>query len=564
MDDNQPAAKTPYTGVITPEDSILTMGSPNPKYHQVRYAYDDFFEGGALREGGAPKIFSKDYIGLVAQYAGVGLVLGLLPNVIYPFLQNYLNISGAQTTTALTLVNLPWSFKIFYGILSDCFPVFGYRRRPYMVLGWAICVGSMFAMAFSPVDKPYFSNPAYRSVKPENYTDEIEATLNRHAATQGWKYIIPMMSAAFGELMADVCADGLLVELAQREPANVRGTTQTIIYATRTFFSMAALVAVAFLFNGTEYGGTYDFTLSFPALMLVFSIVLSPLVPISWFFIKEERALRVNLGEYLNTLWEIVQTRAVYQVIAYMFFSGIFASFTYTAANPIQTYWVGVTTMHDKIAGFCKYCVLGLSIWATGRYGLQWSWRTVPIVTSVGFVVLDAFGVLITVWDVKRAQWYWLMFPVLEQIPTGVAFIVSTFIIIELSTEGHEGAMYGLLSTVRNLATPFSTALTRNVDSVFDLTTERIQNDSTGVRRDITIAVLIMYVVHIGSLAWLVLLPRQKEETQLLKRLGGSSRFMGMFTVAYLWFALIWAVMTNIMSIFPSTACLTIAGGSGC
>uniref|UniRef100_K3W664 Uncharacterized protein n=1 Tax=Globisporangium ultimum (strain ATCC 200006 / CBS 805.95 / DAOM BR144) TaxID=431595 RepID=K3W664_GLOUD len=93
-------------------------------------------QDGAIRAGGAPNLLSKDHIGLILQYAAVGIVYGVMPATIYPFLQSYLNASGTQIVTAGTLVVLPWSFKIFYGIVSDCFPIFGYRRRPYMLLGW--------------------------------------------------------------------------------------------------------------------------------------------------------------------------------------------------------------------------------------------------------------------------------------------------------------------------------------------------------------------------------------------------------------------------------------------
>jgi hypothetical protein len=66
------------------------------------------------------------------------------------------------------------------------------------------------------------------------------------------------------------------------------------------------------------------------------------------------------------------------------------------------------------------------------------------------------------------------------------------------------------------------------------------------------------------SLAFLPLLPPQKKETQALKATGGTSKFMGGFTVVYVVFAMIWSVMTNLMSMFPSTSCLKIAGGPGC
>lgn len=543
----------------------MTSEDDTPReYRKLRHVYDDAIEGGALRDGGAPSLFSRDYIGLVAQYAAVGLIDGLLPNVVYPFLQNYLNISGAQTTTAAVLVQIPWSFKVFYGILSDCFPIRGYRRRPYMLIGWSIALAMLIYMACMPAGDPYFTDPAYRSTKPEDYTAEINATINYDAANQGSKYIIPMMLCAFGYLLADVCSDGFVVEVAQREPANVRGHTQTVIYTTRWTFTILAQVLIAVGFNGEDYGGDFSFSLSFPMLMLIVAILIAPIIPATWFFIREDRCERIDFRVYITTLWEIMQTRAVYQYIAYQLFSGIFASFTYTSKNPIQLYWIGTSPLHEKIAGVLTYAVFASSIWFAGKYGLQWDWRRTPVVTMCCYIALDATCKTLTIWDLYRAEWFWLGVPVLEQIPQGIIFIVSSFIIVELSAEGHEGAMYGLLTTVYNLGAPFATALTRNVDSPFDLDTERIQNDSNGVRGDIFWTVIIMYVVNLLSLGFLVMLPRQKEQTQLMKRLGASSWFMGAITVGYLCFALVWAVLTNILSIFPSTSCLTIAGGYGC
>ncbi|KAE9341918.1 hypothetical protein PF008_g10404 [Phytophthora fragariae] len=182
----------------------------------------------------------------------------------------------------------------------------------------------------------------------------------------------------------------------------------------------------------------------------------------------------------------------------------------------------------------------------------------------ISYVSLDAICKLLTIWDVVRSPYFWLGTPILEQIPLGVIFIVSSFIIVELATEGHEGAMYGLLTTVYNLSIPFATAITRNVNSMFNLTTERIQNDTDGVRSDMTMTVVIMWTVNLCSLAFLGMLPRQKEQTRAMKQLGGSSYFMGVVTVAYLLFALAWTLSTSLLSIFPTTSCLAIAGGNGC
>ena len=140
-------------------------------------------EGGALRGGGAPNLYSRDYIGLLLQYAAVGLIYGTLPGTIYPFLMKYLNMQGTQVLSARTLVSIPWSFKVFYGIVSDCFPVCGYRRRPYMLMGWTLCFTMLLIMACSPVVDPYYPSKAVAQMDPALYTPEILASINTDAPT---------------------------------------------------------------------------------------------------------------------------------------------------------------------------------------------------------------------------------------------------------------------------------------------------------------------------------------------------------------------------------------------
>ncbi|KAK1940855.1 hypothetical protein P3T76_007561 [Phytophthora citrophthora] len=200
----------------------------------------------------------------------------------------------------------------------------------------------------------------------------------------------------------------------------------------------------------------------------------------------------------------------------------------------------------------------------TGKYRLDWNWRTMTVLTGVMVLVVDAVCTFVTVWDVFRSQWFWLGLPIAVNIPAGISFLIGTFVTVELVGEGHEGAMYGLLTSVANLSSPFAATLTKTIDSsLWDLSNERVQVDDYGVRRGITQAVLLMYGMSIVSWLFLFLLPRQKEETQELKQRGGSSAVFGALTVGYLVIALIWSVTTNIMGIFTSTSCLVVAGGNG-
>ncbi|CAI5733747.1 unnamed protein product [Peronospora destructor] len=520
--------------------------------------------GGALREGGAPNLLSKDSLGLLVQYAVVGLVYGVLPATTYPFLQNYLNASGTQVTTADTLLILPWSFKCFYGILSDCVPLWGYRRRPWILVGWIVCWTMLIIMACMPAGDPYYTVSSDRDIKPADYTPEIEARINFKAASQAAKYVLLMCFAAAGYVLADVCADSIVVEFAQREPLESRGKTQSAIYTVRTVFVIIGQLLTGFCFNGKEYGGDFDFSLTFPQLMVILAVLMVPVVPMTWYFIKEEKKPRLNFKIYIRELWELIQKRVMYQVIFFTFFQSMFSQISYTAASPVQSYLVGVTPINGTISSILSNFLFMAGIMVTSKWGLQWNWRWLIVFTGALVTIVDGITTFITIWDVFRSQAFWLGMPIAVQLPCGVSFVISSFVIVELSGTGNEGVVYGLIAMVSNLALPFATAMTLLIDQPFNLTTKRIQADDTSIRLDITYVVIIMYAMTIFSWVFLMFLPSQKEETQALLRTGGSSKMMGAVTVAYLTFAFVWSVMTNVMAIFSSTSCLIIAGGNGC
>ncbi|RLN53622.1 hypothetical protein BBP00_00009240 [Phytophthora kernoviae] len=479
---------------------------------------------GVLRDGEAPNIFTRQYMGLVVQCVAVGFVSGALPSTVYPVMQAYLNASGAQMTTAITLILLPSSFKVFYGALSDCLPLFGYRRRPYMVIGWTLCVVMLFIIGCTDKGQPYFLNPSDRAISPEDYTPEIETRLNREAPAKIGLYIILMGLASFGY----------------------------------------TLVNVWIAFNGEEYGGTFDFSLAFPQYMLMLAIATTPIIPVTWFCIQESAKPRVSFSKYVGDFWKTMQTRAVYQFVFYSYFSGIFANFSYTAASPIQIFMVGVTPINNTVSDTISTVMIMVSFIVTSKYGLEWNWRTMTVLTAVVVIILDAVCVFVTIWDVFRSQWFWLGLPVAVNVPTYISYLIGTFIAVELVGEGQEGAMYGLLTNVANLSRPVATALTNIVDISWDISNERVQVDDYSVRRDIAETVLLMYGMTAVSWLFVFLLPKQKRETQELKQTGGSSTLFGALTVGYLAIALLWCLLMNIFVMLPSTSCLVAVGGDGC
>jgi MFS family permease len=82
------------------------------------------------------------FFALVYVVEGVGQTGGLIAQPLNYFLKETYGWSAVQVTAYLTVLNLPWIIKPVYGIVSDFLPLFGYRRKTYLVLANAAAAGA--------------------------------------------------------------------------------------------------------------------------------------------------------------------------------------------------------------------------------------------------------------------------------------------------------------------------------------------------------------------------------------------------------------------------------------
>lgn len=48
--------------------------------------------------------------------------------------RRYYKLEPSATTQFSAIMNLPWSPKILYGFFTDTFPIFGSRKRSYLII----------------------------------------------------------------------------------------------------------------------------------------------------------------------------------------------------------------------------------------------------------------------------------------------------------------------------------------------------------------------------------------------------------------------------------------------
>jgi len=513
----------------------------------------DNLENGALRGGDAPIYTSPEVMALLFQYAMIGIVYGGIANMAYPVLTGYFALEGSVLNSANALMSLGWSCKVFYGMLTDCFPIFGYHRKPYIFGGWFMTTLMVLIVAIKPAGE-------WADV------DENGTARNKDAFANGTVLALLCTVACFCYICAGVAQDALIVEYAQKEPDAIRGRLQSMMYAIRTIFISMMSAISGFCLSSTKFAGTFDWDIGVNGYFWIMAAPCCLNLLVICFFIKDnKRSAKVSLGAYFNQFWVLAQKRAVWQVMIFQFLFNLFTGYISSTAGPyVKLYWAEVTNLNSSIISILSNLIFAAVLIATGRYGTNWNWRWVLIITTVATNCIDAVVQFMTIFDIFRNEWFYLGVPLAEQLPIGVNFVVGTFVIVELAEQGNEGIMYGLLTTIANLPGVFGPMITNVINGQFNFSRALIKQDSEDVRKEVAYTYMIAYSATIIGCLWVFILPNQKAAVAEMKKTGGSyPRLAGLIFLVF-WGILACSITGTMMSMFESTTCEVLAGGSGC
>ncbi len=81
------------------------------------------------------------FFALVYVVEGLGQIVGLIAQPLNYYLKEVHGWSPFQVTAYLAVFNVPWIIKPVYGLISDFVPLFGYRRKSYLILANLAAVG---------------------------------------------------------------------------------------------------------------------------------------------------------------------------------------------------------------------------------------------------------------------------------------------------------------------------------------------------------------------------------------------------------------------------------------
>eukprot|EP01031_Cornospumella_fuschlensis_P038089 gene38089-46282_t len=90
--------------------------------------------------------YSYEKLAILLVYFVQG-ALGLSRLAVTFFLKDQLGLSPAESSALLGITSFPWIIKPVYGFISDTIPLFGYKRRSYLMLSGVLGCGAWLAMA---------------------------------------------------------------------------------------------------------------------------------------------------------------------------------------------------------------------------------------------------------------------------------------------------------------------------------------------------------------------------------------------------------------------------------
>ncbi|KAK9813029.1 hypothetical protein WJX72_007813 [[Myrmecia] bisecta] len=209
-------------------------------------------------------------------------ILGLARLAITFFYKDEFHLDPATVALLTSFGAAPWVVKPLYGFLSDTVPLFGYRRRSYLVGCGLLGTLSWLAMA---------------------------TVVNSPSAA-----VAAVIAGSLGTACSDVVVDSIVVERSRGHPQSTAGSLQSLCWASAAVGGIASAYFSGSLVEAYGPRGVFALTAIFPLI-----------VSLSALLIKEERSssnlLKTgsNLGDSLvmsimaqtKALWHAVSQRSI-------------------------------------------------------------------------------------------------------------------------------------------------------------------------------------------------------------------------------------------------------------
>jgi folate/biopterin transporter len=346
-------------------------------------------------------------------------ILGLARLAVSFFLKDDLGLTPAEVAALTGIASLPWVVKPLFGFMSDGLPIFGYRRRPYLILSGLLGTFSWLALAT-------FVNSS------------LTATL-----------VILLTSLAVA--VSDVIVDSLIVERAREESLAQAGSLQSLSWGCSALGGLLTAYFSGYLLQHLSSNQVFEITATFP--LIVSSV--------AWMIAEEKinpddsQTENSPVKEQIRQLWGAVKQKPVWLPIAFLFFWQA----TPTADSAFFFFSTNELGFEPEFLGRVRLVTSFASL--IGIFLFQRYLKTVPFRLILGWstVIAAALGMttLLLVTHANRAlgiddHWFSLGDSLILTVVGQITWMPVLVLSARLCPPGVEATLFAMLMSIWNLS----------------------------------------------------------------------------------------------------------------
>ena len=414
---------------------------------------------------------SRELLAILLVYAVQG-ILGISRLAVSFFLKDELALSPAEVAALMGIAALPWVIKPVFGFISDGLPIFGYRRRPYLILSGLLGVGAWLSLA----------------------------NLVHTAAGATLAIAITSLSVAF----SDVIVDSLIVERARDESVGKAGSLQALCWGASAVGGLLTAYFSGLLLQHFSTRTVFALTAAFPLLVSAAALWISE-EPVT----LADGNRQTVVKDQMQQLWQALTQKEIWMPTLFLFLwqctPTAESAFFYFSTNELgfTPEFLGRVRLVTSLASL-------LGVWLFQRFLKTIPFRQIFIWTTLLSSLLGLTALLLVTHTNRSLgiddHWFAIGDSLILTVMGQLTFMPVLVLAARLCPPGIEATLFAMLMSVLNLSGLVSKeggAILTHILGVTDTNFDKLW--------------LLVLITNVGSMLPLIfinLLP--KEDPQLI------------------------------------------------
>jgi folate/biopterin transporter len=356
-------------------------------------------------------------------------ILGLSRLAVSFFLKDELLLSPVQMSVLLGIVFLPWMIKPVFGFISDGLPIFGYRRRPYLILSGILGTASWVSLA------------------------TIVHT--------SWAATLAIAIGSLSVAMSDVIVDSLVVERVRGESQAKAGSLQSLCWGASAIGGLITAYFSGLLLQYFTTRTVFGITALFPLIVSGVAWLIAE-SPISKDAQDSNQTNSLPIKHQLGQLRQAITQKTIWLPTAFVFIwqatPSADSAFFFFSTNELhfEPEFLGrvhLVTSFASLAG----------VWIFQRFLKSIPFRVIFAWSTVLSSILGMTMLLLVTHTNRQLgiddHWFSLGDSLILTVMGKIAFMQVMVLAARLCPSGVEATLFALLMSVFNSASTVSHAL---------------------------------------------------------------------------------------------------------